>query len=307
MDFLEDEPDVYLVGGAVRDRLLGRTPKELDFVVEGDAIAVARRVAQRLDADLTVHDRFGTATVRTPADAYDFTSARTETYERPGALPTVHLGATIEQDLARRDFTINAIARRVADGHEVAWPGARDDLRSGTLRVLHDRSFIDDPTRMLRLVRYAHRLGFEPDPHTAALVDHDLLQTVSQERVNREIRLLLAESPHLLGEYGGLADTPEITAALELHTHTDVPDADLWRLLRRARPEVIDLLVAAGDEGARRFRDEVAHRRLDISGSDLIAAGLSGRAIGAGLERATVAMLEGRALDREAQLAAALA
>lgn len=305
MDFLKDEPDVYLVGGAVRDRLLGRTPKELDFVVEGDAIAVARRVARRLGADLTVHERFGTATVRTPTDAYDFTSARTETYERPGALPTVTLGATIEQDLARRDFTINAIAQAL-DGREIAWPGAHEDLQNRRLRVLHDRSFIDDPTRMLRLVRYAHRLGFEPDPHTAALIDHGLLETVSQERVNREIRLLLAESPQLLGEYGALADTPEITAALKLHTHTDVPDADLWRLLRRARPEVIDLLAAAGDEGARRYRDDVALRRLEISGPDLIAAGLSGSAIGAGLERATVAMLEGRAPDRQRQLDAAL-
>jgi tRNA nucleotidyltransferase (CCA-adding enzyme) len=306
MEFLKGERGVYLVGGAVRDRLLGRTPSELDFVVEGDAIAVARRVAERLDADLTVHERFGTATVRTATDALDFTSARTETYERPGALPTVTLGASIEQDLARRDFTVNAIAQGL-DGREVAWPGARADLAAGTLRVLHDRSFVDDPTRMLRLVRYAHRLGFEPDPHTAALVDLGLLATVSQDRVNREIRLLLAESPHLLGEYGRLSDAPEIVAALELHTRLDVPDAELWRRLRRARPEVVDLLVAAGSEGARRWRDDVSRRRLAIGGRDLTERGLSGPAVGAGLERATVAMLEGRAPDRKSQLRAALA
>ena len=179
---------------------------------------------------------------------YDVVSARTETYERPGALPTVTLGATIEQDLARRDFTVNAMAVGL-DGREVAWPGAREDLDGGVLRVLHDRSFIDDPTRMLRLVRYQHRLGFAPDPHTAALIDHDLLSTVSQDRINREIRLLLAESPHLLAEYGALSDVPEIVAAIKLHTRTDVPDVDLWRLLRRERPETIELLVAAGDEG----------------------------------------------------------
>src|SRR6188472_1205836 len=115
---LRDEPGVYLVGGAVRDRLLGRTPKELDFVVEGDAIPVARRAAEKLDAALTVHERFGTATVRTPTDAFDLASARTETYDRPGALPTVQFGATIEQDLARRDFTINAMAIGL-DGREV--------------------------------------------------------------------------------------------------------------------------------------------------------------------------------------------
>ena len=302
---LRDEPGVYLVGGAVRDRLLGRTPRELDFVVEGDAIPVARRAAEKLDAALTVHERFGTATVRTPTDAFDLASARTETYDRPGALPTVQFGATIEQDLARRDFTINAMAIGL-DGREVEWPGAQDDLRAKLLRVLHDRSFIDDPTRMLRLVRYAERLGFAPDPHTATLVDHALLATITQDRVNREIRLLLAEAPALLPEYGPLSDAPEITAAVKLHTRTDVSDVDLWRLLRRERPEVIELLVAAGNEGARRWRDDVSARRLQIGGRDLIERGLTGAAIGAGLERATVAMLEGRAPDRAAQLDAAL-
>lgn len=302
---LRDEPQVYLVGGAVRDELLGRTPKEYDFVVEGDAIAVARRAAERLGAELTVHERFGTATVRTADDSFDLTSARTETYAHPGALPTVTLGATIEQDLARRDFTINAIARSL-DGREVAYPGAREDLRTGVLRILHDRSFVDDPTRMLRLVRYAERLGFRPDPDTAALVDLDLLGTISSDRVNREIRLLLDESPHLLGEYGALSTAPEIVAATKLHTHTDVPDADLWRLLRRERPETIDLLVAAGNEGARRWRDEVSARRLEIGGRDLIEHGLTGAQIGEGIEKATLAMLEGRAPDRTSQLEAAL-
>ena len=305
IEALRDEPGVYLVGGAVRDQRLRRTPKELDFVVEGDGIAVARRAAEKLDAALIVHERFGTATVRTPTDEFDIASARTETYERPGALPTVQFGATIEQDLARRDFTINAMAIGL-DGREVDWPGAQDDLRAKLLRVLHDRSFIDDPTRMLRLVRYAERLGFAPDPHTATLVDHALLATITQDRLNREIRLLLAEAPALLAEYGPLSDAPEITAAVKLHTHTDVPDVDLWRLLRREPPEVIELLVAAGNEGARRWRDDVSARRLQIGGHDLIQRGLTGAAIGAGLERATVAMLEGRAPDREAQLDAAL-
>ncbi|MDA0184269.1 hypothetical protein OJ997_28430 [Solirubrobacter phytolaccae] len=302
---LRDEPQVYLVGGAVRDELLGRTPKELDFVVEGDAIAVARRAAERLGGELTVHERFGTATIRTEADSFDLTSARTETYAHPGALPTVQLGATIEQDLGRRDFTVNAIARSL-DGREVAYPNAREDLEAGVLRVLHDRSFIDDPTRMLRLVRYAERFGFAADPRTAALFDLDLLKTVSQDRVNREVRLILGEAPHLLPTYGPLSDVPEITAATKLHTRTDVPDADLWRLLRRERPETIDLLVAAGNEGARRWRDHVSGLALEINGRDLIERGLTGAQIGQGLEKATVALLEGRAPDRASQLDAAL-
>src|SRR4051794_41924805 len=102
------ETGVYVVGGAVRDTLLGRTPKELDLVVEGDAIPVARRAAERIDGALLVHERFGTATVSADGFAFDLASARKERYPRPGALPEVKLGATIAEDLARRDFTINA-------------------------------------------------------------------------------------------------------------------------------------------------------------------------------------------------------
>src|SRR5690606_2280907 len=111
----------------------------------------------------------GTATVIAPGAVFDLASARRERYERPGALPTVELGASLYEDLARRDFTINAMALHLADGELIAWPGAEEDLRARRLRVLHDRSFTDDPTRLLRLARYAARLEFEPEPHTDAL------------------------------------------------------------------------------------------------------------------------------------------
>ena len=101
---------MHVVGGAVRDALLGRVPRELDLVVEGDAVAVARRAAERVGGTLTVHERFGTATVRTGEFAFDLATARRERYPRPGALPEVELGATIAEDLARRDFSVNAMA-----------------------------------------------------------------------------------------------------------------------------------------------------------------------------------------------------
>src|SRR3954468_16344314 len=169
LDALAGEPGVYVVGGAVRDALLGRVPHELDLLVEGDATAVARRAAERLGGGATIHARFGTATVRAAGHAFDLVSARTERYPRPGALPEVELGATAEQDLARRDLTVNAIAVRLADGELVAWPGAPEDLDAGRLRVLHDASFRDDPTRLVRAARYAARLGFAVEPHTDAL------------------------------------------------------------------------------------------------------------------------------------------
>ena len=182
-----------MVGGAVRDLLLGDDPHELDFVVEGDAVAVARRTGGRVVA----HERFGTATVTVPGATFDLTSARRERYERPGALPEVELGASLREDLARRDFTVNAIALHLADGELICHPGAREDLEARRLRVLHDRSFVDDPTRLLRLVRYAARLGFEVEPETdrlaAAAVAGGALGTVSGSRLGAELRLLLRE------------------------------------------------------------------------------------------------------------------
>jgi tRNA nucleotidyltransferase (CCA-adding enzyme) len=183
LDALDGEPGVHVVGGAVRDALLDVAPHELDVVVEGDAVPLARRAAERLNGDAVVHDRFGTATVRSPAATFDVVTARTETYAAPGALPDVRPGASIEEDLARRDFTVNAIALRIADGALAAWPGARDDLDAGVLRVLHERSFEDDPTRLLRLARYAARLGFEPDPATGALAAAATVDTVSGGRL----------------------------------------------------------------------------------------------------------------------------
>jgi tRNA nucleotidyltransferase (CCA-adding enzyme) len=193
LEALGEEPGVHVIGGAVRDALLGAVPRELDLVVEGDAVAVARRAAQRLGGELVVHDRFGTATVRSPAATFDVVSARTETYAHPGALPDVTPGATIEQDLGRRDFTVNAIALRLADGAITEWPGARADLAAGVLRVLHERSFEDDPTRLLRMARYGARLGFEPDPDTDALAAAATVDTVSGGRLGSELRLLLGD------------------------------------------------------------------------------------------------------------------
>ena len=354
------EPGVYVVGGAVRDALRGQVPRELDLVVESDALAVARRAAERVGGTLTVHDRFGTGTVRTGDFAFDLAGARKERYPRPGALPEVELGATIEEDLARRDFTVNAMAVRLSDGELTVWPGAREDLDAGVLRILHDRSFIDDPTRMLRLVRYAARLEFAIDPDTEGLIDTRRFATVTGDRLGNELRLLLREpldalrlldrhgmGQALLGEqfrFGWLAertgngllglaacctaigrealaarldhlgfrgrDRELVVAAADgferLHGTLDGSDSDLWRLLRRERVETVQLLAAAGERGARRWLDVLRHRKLSISGDDLVAAGLTGAAVGEGLARATVAMLDGRAPDRESQLAAAL-
>jgi tRNA nucleotidyltransferase (CCA-adding enzyme) len=193
-------PHAWIVGGAVRDALLGGVPEDLDLVVEGDAVEAAQKLAAALDGELTVHDRFGTATVVGGGHVYDLASARAERYARPGALPDVRPG-TLEEDLLRRDFTVNAIAASL-DGRVAAAPHAFEDLDGRVLRVLHDASFLDDPTRLLRLVRYATRLGFGVEPGTEALaraaVAAGALATVTPTRVGGELRLLLRE-PSALG------------------------------------------------------------------------------------------------------------
>jgi tRNA nucleotidyltransferase (CCA-adding enzyme) len=188
---VEGSQRVAAVGGFVRDVLLERIPRELDLVVEGDAEALARSFG----GTVTVHEPFGTASVHDEDWRIDVAMARRETYPRPGALPEV-TPATIEEDLRRRDFTINAIAVTL-DGELVAAEHALEDLEAGVMRVLHERSFIDDPTRLIRLARYAQRLGFAVEPRTAELAAAANLETLSGARLGGELRLALGEQQPL--------------------------------------------------------------------------------------------------------------
>jgi tRNA nucleotidyltransferase (CCA-adding enzyme) len=183
---------VHLVGGAVRDLLLGRVPRELDVVVEGDVAALAAGLGD----SAATYERFGTATVSLGDCCWDLAASRAEEYARPGALPDVR-PAGITEDLGRRDVTINAIALELAGGELRAVEHAFDDLAARRLRVLHDASFRDDPTRLWRLARYRARLDFELEPHTAELaraaVEAGLAERVSGARIGSELRLALAE------------------------------------------------------------------------------------------------------------------
>ncbi|MBN1176751.1 MAG: CCA tRNA nucleotidyltransferase [Dehalococcoidales bacterium] len=188
---------LYLVGGVVRDLLLERRIVDLDIVVEGDTIKLAREMARRYKAKITVHTRFSTANLLWGKRGVDFTTARAETYEKPGALPTVKPG-TITDDLARRDFSVNAMAIELNPPHfgELIDPhGGRRDLKRQAIRVLHDDSFIDDATRIWRAVRYEQRLGFRIIQATVRLLkrDIDYLSTVSGDRIRHELELVLEE------------------------------------------------------------------------------------------------------------------
>ena len=197
---LEGLPPAYLVGGGVRDLLRGAEPVDVDVAVEGDARSAARAVADRLGSGAREYERFGTATVETREGTYNFAGTRSETYDAPGELPRV-APASLEEDLRRRDFSINAMALALTGddlGHLYDPCGGAADLERRVVRVLHERSFLDDPTRLLRAVRYAARLGFELDPETERLareaVAADALSTVSGARIRDELMDLLRES-----------------------------------------------------------------------------------------------------------------
>jgi tRNA nucleotidyltransferase (CCA-adding enzyme) len=189
---LAEYPGTWIVGGAVRDALLGRAVGELDVVVEGDPA----HVAQALGEVVAFHERFGTYDVAgQDGCAYDVVTARAERYAAPGTLPDV-LPGDLEDDLLRRDFTVNTFALNAAGVLHHA-PAALDDLEAGRLRILHAASFRDDPTRLWRLVRYAVRLNFVPEPATDRLayeaVARGALATVSGDRLGAELRLALLE------------------------------------------------------------------------------------------------------------------
>lgn len=191
---------VYAAGGAVRDLVLERPVVDIDLVTEADAIDVVRTAFP--DARLTTHAAFRTASVQAGDTWIDVATARTETYPSPGALPAVATPAPIDADLARRDFAMNAIALRLdgdaGDPATLVDPcGGLADVSAGVVRVLHDRSFQDDATRIFRAFRYAARLGFAIEPATRGLIDHELgcIATIGGERLRRELELALDDTP----------------------------------------------------------------------------------------------------------------
>jgi tRNA nucleotidyltransferase (CCA-adding enzyme) len=274
---LAEGSGVHLIGGAVRDLLMGGEPYDLDLVVEGDPVALACS----LGGEVHVYDRFGTCAVTLNGHEYDIVRARRERYPSPGSLPEVAPG-TLDDDLLRRDFTVNALAIALGGaqrGHLSSAPLSLDDLDSRRLRVLHDASFIDDPTRLMRLARYHSRLRFAIEPHTQELAARAVfggaLTTISGPRLGAELRLL-AQEP----------DPVEALAAL--------------------RPLALDRAVHPrfGLEDV-----ELGHRALELLGGngrrDLLALALAARGVPAGELEVLLSRLAFEAGDRDVVLAAA--
>jgi tRNA nucleotidyltransferase (CCA-adding enzyme) len=378
---LPSDPVCHLVGGAVRDALLGLRPLDLDGCVDGDAAGIAAEVAARLGGEARVHDAFGTATVRAPGVVFDLARTRRERYERPGALPVVE-PAPLAEDLGRRDFTVNAMAvplAGAATGSLVDLHGGLGDLEARVIRVLHPRSFVDDPTRLLRAVRYEGRLGARMERRTEQLARESVtagaLGTVSGPRLRDELLDLLGEpaapaSVERLAELGLLAalhpalggrrdrvgpaverarevgadpalaglaalilgaprqlegwlDALGLTAgtrarvvraarrAPELHRAllTPLRRADLHALLRPEPPEALALALALGapEEPVRLYLDALRDVRLEVTGRELIEAGVPpSPRLGRALEETLRRKLDGELAGAEEELRAAL-
>ena len=192
----EHDVPIYLVGGAVRDLLMDKPVVDLDITVERDASTVAQALAAKLSGRVVSRSQFGTFKVEMTGESVDVVTSRRETYRRPGALPTVS-PSSIDDDLQRRDFTINAMALRLTPEPVVILDPCKgqDDIRSRTIRVLHDGSFRDDATRMLRAIRYEQRLGFRLSHETEASLMSSVshLDTISGDRLRREMSIIFKE------------------------------------------------------------------------------------------------------------------
>jgi tRNA nucleotidyltransferase (CCA-adding enzyme) len=341
---IADRVPAYLVGGVVRDLLLGREVADLDVAIEGDAEALMDLPGFSLEREAL----FLTGRLEQGDVKIDVVQARAENYPAPGALPEVR-PASIGEDLARRDFTLNALAFPLSGERHLIDPHAGlDDLRAGLLRVLHERSFVDDPTRALRAARYAARFGFELEPETERLLRDTDLSTVSEDRIDNELRRIAAEDDpaaplRLIAEWGvmprldpGASDrVAEVARLASAEPWSGLVDRELAVMLAIVRPlpqireltaatperpseavrlaatwDPAQLLVARalGAEWLDRYADEWRHVSLEITGADLLTEGIpEGPAVGRGLEAALSGKLDGEISGREEEQRVALA
>ena len=232
----------YLIGGTVRDLFLCKENLDIDIVIEGDAIHLGERLAHELHGIIVSHKRFGTCTVTTPEYIkIDFATARRETYAGPAALPAVEF-SSFRDDLARRDFTVNAMAISLNEGdfgNLIDFFDGVGDIEKKQIKTLHDKSFVDDPTRILRGIRLEKRLGFAIEPHTANLIrksiEKEIYKRVKEPRLRDEIILVLKEKKpfHIIERMDEFRALKIVHPYLKFHkdlsgTFTAIDEACSW-------------------------------------------------------------------------------
>ena len=183
------DKNLYFIGGVVRDEILGTPNFDIDLTYNGDAIEFAKN----LDGAeiLQINEPFGTVKIKINGQQTDIASTRSESYPHKGHLPVVDkIGCSLKEDVMRRDFTINAMAKSTLTGEIIDYTGGLEDIKNKKLRVLHDQSFIDDPTRIVRMLKFAVRFNFEPDEHTFELMQkylENINYDMSYKRLKKEL------------------------------------------------------------------------------------------------------------------------
>lgn len=279
------EYKVYLVGGIVRDLILGFKNLDVDLVVEGEGIDFARKIAESLGGKIRAHKKFGTAVVILPGDfRIDVASARTEYYEYPAALPTVEF-ASIRQDLFRRDFTINSMAIAISVGHYgelLDFFGGQRDIAQKKINVLHNFSFIEDPTRIFRAIRFEQRFGFKLSGHTESLakraIELELVGELTNVRVRDELMACLEEKNAIkilqrlesLGALAALNPHFSVTPSVKEHLSRIVKAEDMLQGLMRGKrvrvwlPLLAELMKHLSVEEAYIWSEKMRFKKVEI-------------------------------------------
>ena len=191
---LKDQ-NLYYIGGVVRDEILGLPSFDIDLTYNGNAIEFAKNLPNA--EILQINEPFGTVRIKLGGKEIDIASTRSESYPQKGHLPIVDkIGCSLKEDVLRRDFTINAMAKSTLTGEIIDYTGGLNDIKTKTLRVLHNNSFIDDPTRILRMLKFAVRFGFEPDEHTQKL-QNEYLSNINYDMSYQRLKKELAETFNL--------------------------------------------------------------------------------------------------------------
>ena len=234
------DKNLFFIGGVVRDELLGKESFDIDLTYQGDAIEFAKTID---GAEIVqINESFGTVRIKLNNEEIDIASTRSESYPQKGHLPEVqNIGCLLKEDILRRDFTINALAKSTLTGEIIDYTNGLEDIKNKTLRVLHDESFIDDPTRIVRGLKFAIRFGFELDEHTKKLQD-EYLKNINYDMSFKRLKKELIETFNLNSTEAFKRFVEQGIYKLISPKEFELPKTNLENLINKYNPENIWLI-----------------------------------------------------------------
>lgn len=231
---------MFYIGGVVRDELLGRKSFDVDITYVGNAIEYCSKYGEVIQEN----PDFGTVRVNVDGMEVDFASTRSESYPKKGHLPVVEkIGCSLKEDVMRRDFTINALAKSVATGEIVDYTGGLEDLKNKKLKVLHDESFIDDPTRIIRGLKFSIRFGFDLDMHTRKLQE-EYLANINYDMSYKRVKKELIETFNLNSQEAFERFINENIYKLVTENDVKIPEINIEKLINDYKPEYVWIVYA---------------------------------------------------------------